>query len=277
MAQGRLQMATRALDLHQASQHAWFPHRAESTSTRPAQDIRAAAWSLEDMVRTEGLRIMAWHDLSTLARMVDEKNQPLDTTVFGWSEQELAAWHGCAKAMHSPLLSGARVAGEPFWANGRAIHARIGSRALGRINLDDFDELTSVRAAIVIPVQLPFGQIGAAILSSSDPAKFHLAKEFARARETLVPSITRFLSDYAAINRDDRFLPDYCPLSSREIECLTWVAHGKTDHEISIILGRSHAGVRYHITRTCAKLDAVNRTHAVFRAVQLGYISLTPP
>ena len=49
-------------------------------------------------------------------------------------------------------------------------------------------------------------------------------------------------------------------------------AIGKTDKEISLILALSHATVRYHIQRAGEKLNAVNRSQAVFKAGQLGYL-----
>ncbi|MEY4240261.1 MAG: hypothetical protein RL339_2862, partial [Pseudomonadota bacterium] len=47
---------------------------------------------------------------------------------------------------------------------------------------------------------------------------------------------------------------------------------GKTDKEISMILGRSHATIRYHIHRAGEKLDSVNRAQTIFKAGQLGYL-----
>ena len=41
-----------------------------------------------------------------------------------------------------------------------------------------------------------------------------------------------------------------------------------------MILGRSHATVRFHIQNAGEKLDAVNRSQTVFKAAQLGYIGL---
>jgi hypothetical protein len=42
-------------------------------------------------------------------------------------------------------------------------------------------------------------------------------------------------------------------------------AIGKTDLEISMIIGRSRATVRFHIHNASIKLDAVNRSQTVFR------------
>ena len=49
---------------------------------------------------------------------------------------------------------------------------------------------------------------------------------------------------------------------------------GKTDLEISMIMSRSRATVRFHIHNASMKLNAVNRSQTVFKAAQLGYISL---
>ena len=67
-------------------------------------------------------------------------------------------------------------------------------------------------------------------------------------------------------------LPSGTRLSKREVECLRWAAIGKTDKEISMILNRSHATIRYHIHRAGEKLDSVNRAQTIFKAGQLGYL-----
>ena len=54
-------------------------------------------------------------------------------------------------------------------------------------------------------------------------------------------------------------------LSAREGECLRWVAAGKTDWEIGMILGISSATVRFHIDRARGKLGVRSRAHAVAR------------
>ena len=49
-----------------------------------------------------------------------------------------------------------------------------------------------------------------------------------------------------------------------------------TDSEIAMIRGRSCATIRFHIHNAAQKLNAVNRSQAVFKAAQLGYLgSLT--
>ena len=56
-------------------------------------------------------------------------------------------------------------------------------------------------------------------------------------------------------------------LSKREKEVLRWIAEGKTAWEISVILNISERTVSFHTSNILAKLNAVNKTHAVALAV----------
>lgn len=56
-------------------------------------------------------------------------------------------------------------------------------------------------------------------------------------------------------------------LSPRERDSLAFVAEGKTDWEISVILGVSEATARFHVDNARRKLGAVNRAQAAARLV----------
>jgi len=62
-------------------------------------------------------------------------------------------------------------------------------------------------------------------------------------------------------------------LTHREKECLLWTAEGKTSHEISLILNVSESTVNFHLKNAVLKLDCINKTHAVAKAVLLGLIT----
>lgn len=55
------------------------------------------------------------------------------------------------------------------------------------------------------------------------------------------------------------------PLTRRERDALALVADGKTDWEVSVILGIAEATARFHIDNGRKKLGAVNRAQAVAR------------
>jgi DNA-binding CsgD family transcriptional regulator len=61
-------------------------------------------------------------------------------------------------------------------------------------------------------------------------------------------------------------------LNDREIDCLNWTAAGKTSAEIAEILGLSEHTVNHYLNRATKKLDTVNRTQAVAKALRVGLI-----
>lgn len=62
-------------------------------------------------------------------------------------------------------------------------------------------------------------------------------------------------------------------LTARECEVLRWTAAGKTSAEIGIILGISTRTVNFHITTALLKLDAVNKTQAVVKALMFDMLN----
>ncbi len=61
-------------------------------------------------------------------------------------------------------------------------------------------------------------------------------------------------------------------LSPREREVLIWTQQGKTYWEIGCILGISQRTVKYHFSRIKQKLDVVNASHAIAKAMRLGIV-----
>jgi len=61
-------------------------------------------------------------------------------------------------------------------------------------------------------------------------------------------------------------------LTAREIECLRWVAMGKTSWEISLILAISARTADFHVQNAMAKLDASSRQQAIYNAMGLGLL-----
>ena len=65
-----------------------------------------------------------------------------------------------------------------------------------------------------------------------------------------------------------------CNLTPKEFEIVPWIALGKTNHDISRILGSSEQTVANQISSILSKLDASNRAHAVAKAIFKGVISI---
>ena len=65
-------------------------------------------------------------------------------------------------------------------------------------------------------------------------------------------------------------LPD--PVTKREIEVLRLMATGLSNKEIAGALGTSEATVKTHVSSILSKLGVRDRTRAVLRSLELGYI-----
>ncbi|ARQ13317.1 response regulator domain-containing protein (plasmid) [Rhizobium etli] len=63
-------------------------------------------------------------------------------------------------------------------------------------------------------------------------------------------------------------------LSSRERECILWVARGKSSWDIGHILGISDNTVNFHIKNAMRKLEVSSRTVAAVKALNSGIIEL---
>jgi DNA-binding CsgD family transcriptional regulator len=123
----------------------------------------------------------------------------------------------------------------------------------------------AIRFGVSVPFHNAFGNHAAltlcdSVYSKGDPAKLH---------QMAVPLID------SALRVERERNTHATPLSQREIECLQWAAAGKTSLEAGMIMGLSPHTVNQYLTEATVKLEAVNRTHAVAKAVRLALINLT--
>ena len=63
-------------------------------------------------------------------------------------------------------------------------------------------------------------------------------------------------------------------LTVRELDCLRWMAVGKTTWEISRILSISESGVNFHISNLRNKFGVNRRNDVVLKAIRTGIITL---
>lgn len=243
------------------------------TAIAKAADIRPAAEALRDIALEIGnFRVAACANIASKLSMCDEAGEVLASTVFGWPASKEQWWKKPLLALSSPLPFACRYESEPFWVNAKGIHTRAPNSLLDQIDLSHFDDDVNARAAIVVPIHLPFGQIGAVSFTPMDNSRDDLSREFDLYADQLEYHSRRFISGYSRVTMQRPWIPKNCRLSKREVECLRWAAVGKTDVEIAMILSRSCATVRFHIHNAATKLEAVNRSQTVFKATQLGFL-----
>lgn len=87
------------------------------------------------------------------------------------------------------------------------------------------------------------------------------------------PAVTeRVLRGLEHVRRDFDALSPPDPLTPREIEVLRLVAGGYSNREIAEALGTAEGTVKNHASSILSKLGVRDRTRAVLKALELGYI-----
>lgn len=238
--------------------------------------IRHAAEALRNQVHAAcGLRTAVSHNIAIRELMRDGDGAILASEVFGFREGDARWWETPHLALSSPLVHACRVEAEPFWCNAHGFRTRIANPLLDAIDLTEFRARAMTAAALVVPIHLPFGQIGAASFLSPDPDEEDLSGAYDACADALAILARAFVESYVKVTARAR--PDLAgvSLSKREVECLRWAAAGKTNDEIGLILGLQRTTVRFHIRSASLKLDAVNRDQTLFKAAQLGFLAMT--
>ena len=244
----------------------------EDVTIRSVEEIHGAAVAIDRAARVRGLRIAACPDIASKEPMVDADGTIVNADIFGWLADCERWWEDTRLALSSPVPRACRYESEVFWCNGNGFYTHAPNRYLQELDLTDFAKRSLCNSSIVVPVHLPFGQIAAVSFPPVEAHRTDLTAEFARYGDLLAAMTRRFVSGYVAVMRTQQWMPSDCRLSKREVECLRWAAIGKTDKEISLILSRSHATVRYHVQRASEKLNSVNSSQTIFKAGQLGYL-----
>lgn len=89
----------------------------------------------------------------------------------------------------------------------------------------------------------------------------------------LRPSLTtRMERPSATAERAFVATPEPDPLSPKELQVLRLVASGRSNTEIAILLGNSEGVIKNHCSAVFSKMGVRDRTQAVLRAIDLGWI-----
>jgi DNA-binding CsgD family transcriptional regulator len=104
------------------------------------------------------------------------------------------------------------------------------------------------------------------------PARDELDDEIA-----LEPTELKILGEYFhchMLRRNGVDTSEALVVSARELDCLRWVAAGKSAWEASVILGISERTVRFHLNSAREKLNCTTTTQAVAKAVAQQLIAV---
>lgn len=129
----------------------------------------------------------------------------------------------------------------------------------------------SLKEGLIIPIHTPDGglTIGSFSVNSYNKKKIHnLTNNFFQLYTIMALAAESFYQ--ANQKKGGTAIEGF--LTPREKDCLTWVAEGKTSWEISKILNLSDHTVNFHINNATKKLGAINRVHAITKAILHGEI-----
>ena len=215
----------------------------------------------------------------TLAK--DENGEPL-AKHFGWEIDFREDWEERRLHLISPIAAMCRLSLKPFiW---KAEDVQKACSALPRAADWHLTPERGIHGALAVPIHMPLCRVGSVQWISRDAstdlpallaehgadlrAAAHLFMELAYAERTDTEiSIHGEHPDEKDLTELNRVR-----LTERELECLNWVALGKTDIQIGEIIHRVATTSRFHVENAMTKLGASNRAQAVAVAMQLGLI-----
>jgi DNA-binding CsgD family transcriptional regulator len=118
------------------------------------------------------------------------------------------------------------------------------------------------------------------ICSTTRMSDLELLEQFSEANShrRAMPTVL-LMGKHNSARAEDGTRADKCSsvrmrLTVREKDVLTWVARGKTSAEIAIILGLSERTINFHCDKAMKRLDVINRTQAVAKAIAEGLIGI---
>lgn len=181
-----------------------------------------------------------------------------------------AAWRETYEERNYVLIDPApvyaRLSAEPFsW--GEMAEVWRTDNALGEFAA--WIASIGVKDGFAVPVHYPGGEFGLCVAISARPIVQPIERRTLHLASLYVLKRCRALSEAAT----DAVLAKKL-LSAREMDCMRWVMRGKSDGDISEILGIAHSTVHFHVERVKKKLGVRTRLQA---ARSLGFLINAKP
>ena len=173
------------------------------------------------------------------------------------------------KSRRCPFLKKLNSSTSPFdWSSTREViplQMSSGTDVIVRSPLGKLLASKEILGGQCVPVHNAHGARGAVFYFS----KHHQSgKQFPN---LVVETIRLYESSFGATNETNQRRKH--TLTPREIECLEWVASGKTSFEISKITALSEHTVNHYMVLASEKLNTTNRAHTVAKAIRMGLLN----
>jgi LuxR family transcriptional regulator, quorum-sensing system regulator BjaR1 len=229
-----------------------------------AQNVLATIHAIEACTHSGAIvetfsRFVQGYGFETLyiAQLVNPANVPDDRVlhITNWPEELIRRRAARADALHDPVARCGLRSRRPFkWSAAKGLASERGRKALDEVS--DF----SMNDGLMFPMHA----IG------SVPGGVSLGAQHLDVSQRQIAEL-EIVSQHTYFKLEDMLGPfPYqvtIDLSKREVQVIQIAAAGKTNWEISRILGVSEETVKATISRASRKLKASNRAHAVATAI----------
>ncbi len=212
--------------------------------------------------------VAAQADLGDATPMADRSGQPY-AAMLPWLESGRDYWQNRRLALESTFLHAARLLAEPIWFGGGQLRTWRPTHILDPIDCSRVEAQFGLTGALIAPVHLPAGQVGAVVWATPDP--IDMAATFTQHAESMFALAVRFLAAHTELV-DARHRVTPAQLTRREAQCVRWAAAGKTTAEIGIILSLSISTVRFHLRNAGDKFGASTRARLIQMATGHGFL-----
>jgi DNA-binding NarL/FixJ family response regulator len=147
----------------------------------------------------------------------------------------------------------------------RALAAR--GLAIPVLLLTTFDDASAFDEAVRA------GAKGFLLKAISPDTLLQALRDVAAGGTALRPGLTeRMAREAPKVERGFEAAPEPDPLSPKELQVLRLVASGRSNTEIATLLGNSEGVIKNHCSSVFSKMGVRDRTQAVLRAIDLGWI-----
>jgi DNA-binding CsgD family transcriptional regulator len=243
---------------------------------RAAESSGEAVECLRETAEVIGMRLpCALNDVSGNSPVYDEAGRRI-ADLLGWPRWITDNWFDHAYVRQHPIYLRCRFESLPFGNVYADLWKELAVLSPAQQQMKKDVERLGVVSQITVPVHLALGRTACVLWSTCEPADIDgilaACGHQLLAIGHLFMAVMQPLHDQTTRARER----ELAYLSDRQIECLYWLANGKTIAETAIILEISTHTVRQHLRIIVERLHAVNTVHAVALAAQFGIIGRLP-
>lgn len=190
--------------------------------------------------------------------------------LLGWPTWITDKWYDHAYVRQHPIYLRCRFESRPFGTVYAQLWQSLETLTPAQQQLKKDTEQLGIVAQITAPIHLPLGRIACVLWSTRETVDIEkILKDYGHYLSLFGRLFIAIMQPPAHVKLGPRELAH---LTDRQIDCLHWLASGKTIHETAIILDISTHTVREHLRVITARLYAVNTPNAIALAMQYGII-----